>query len=354
MKRIFLKPEELCASREPIVISTVLGSCITLCIWDRRLKAGGMNHYVLPAGPLTEVSLHPNRYAVHAIPNLLRLMKGLGSKPSDLVIKMIGGSSVSDADGYGTRVALSNIEAAERVLSEFGLKITERQVGGRPGRKVEFHTDTGEIHCQLIRSAEGSPTLIAIGASTGGTQAIRQILTELPAMMPPIVIVQHIPGVFSRSFAEQLNTVCPLDVKEAEHGDMVVPGSVYIAPGGQQLKVKEEGRGLRIVITDDPPENSFKPSIDYLFRSVSSIRFQHVIALLLTGMGNDGAKGLKRLRDIGAHTIAQDEASCVVFGMPKAAIELNAAAQILPLQGIAAAMVNLASDTSRRPLKRSS
>ncbi len=182
-------------------------------------------------------------------------------------------------------------------------------------------------------------TLIAIGASTGGTEAIKQVLTMLPANVPPIVIVQHIPALFSNAFAQRLNTLCAFSVKEAEHGDELLPGCAFVAPGGHQMRIKTVAGSMRIEITEDPPMNRFRPSVDYLFESVKKAKEKreslHIVAALLTGMGADGAQGLLSLKNVGAETMAQDEKTCVVFGMPREAILLGAANHVAPLDGIA-------------------
>lgn len=177
--------------------------------------------------------------------------------------------------------------------------------------------------------------LIAIGSSTGGTEALKHVLTGLPAEIPPIVIVQHIPPVFSKAFAERMNNLCPFEVKEAENGDLVVPGKVFIAPGGMQMRVKAVGADLKIVVEDTPPVNRHKPSVDVLFDSVEQLKRSKVVAGILTGMGGDGARGLLALRKQGAATFAQDEATSVVYGMPREAARLGAAQKILPLDQVA-------------------
>ena len=165
---------------------------------------------------------------------------------------------------------------------------------------------------------------IVVGSSTGGTTALKDILCSLPNEIPPIVIVQHIPAVFSKAFADRINNLCSFTVKEAEDGEKIVCNTVYIAPGGLQMKLKKRSGDSFIQITDDAPVNRFKPSVDYLFESVTpNAKDENIVALILTGMGRDGARGMKKLHDLGAMTIAQDEASSVVFGMPKAAIEMG-------------------------------
>ena len=181
--------------------------------------------------------------------------------------------------------------------------------------------------------------LIAIGASTGGTQAIEQVIRNLPAAMPPIVITQHIPPVFSAAFAERLNRVTGLEVREAKGGETLRPGLVLIAPGGRHLLVDAAGPGEWRARLDDGPKVCYqKPSVDVLFHSAARAAGAQAVGVILTGMGSDGAEGLLAMRRAGAWTLAQDEASCVVFGMPREAIERGAAAKVLPLDRIAAAL----------------
>jgi chemotaxis protein methyltransferase CheR len=177
--------------------------------------------------------------------------------------------------------------------------------------------------------------LIVIGASTGGTDAIRVVLEGLPSEIPPIMIVQHIPPVFSAAFASRLNDLFPFQVKEAIDGDEIKPNRVLIAPGGKQMGIKEVNGKCFVRITDDLPVNRHKPSVDYFFRSVHDAQISNVTAILLTGMGADGAHEMKRLRMQGARTIAQDRNSSVVFGMPKEAINIGAAEFVLPVTEIA-------------------
>lgn len=182
--------------------------------------------------------------------------------------------------------------------------------------------------------------LVVIGSSTGGTTALKDILSGLPKEIPPTLIVQHIPAVFSKAFADRMNTICPFHIKEASDGEAIEHNTVYIAPGGQQMKIKVRGGKKYIEVTDDPPVNRFKPSVDYLFESVEPIvASENVISVILTGMGRDGAQGIKKLKDLGALTIAQNEESCVVFGMPKAAIELDGATEVVHKDNIAEKMI---------------
>jgi len=182
--------------------------------------------------------------------------------------------------------------------------------------------------------------VVAVGTSTGGTQALEAVLTKLPATALGIVIVQHMPEKFTAMFAERLHNLCQIEVREAKHGDRVIPGRALIAPGGRHMMLKRNGAQYVVDVTDGPLVNRHKPSVDVLFRSVAKFAGANALGIIMTGMGDDGARGLKEMRDAGAKTIAQDEASCVVFGMPKEAIKLGAAEQILPLEQIPAAIVS--------------
>jgi two-component system chemotaxis response regulator CheB len=185
-----------------------------------------------------------------------------------------------------------------------------------------------------------SMRLIAIGASTGGTEAIAAVLTQLPAGVPPILITQHIPAMFSRTFAQRLDKLCRMEVREAVDGDVPRPGLALVAPGGLHMLLERSAGALHIRIKDGPAVCYQRPSVDVLFTSVAMAAGAKAVGLMLTGMGNDGAQGMKRMKDQGCFNIAQDEASCVVFGMPREAIRAGAVDQTLPLDRIAAALWN--------------
>ena len=182
--------------------------------------------------------------------------------------------------------------------------------------------------------------LICIGASTGGTEALSQVMKQMPAKMPPIIVTQHMPPTFTSLFASRLNTICQLTVKEAADGEEIKHSHVYIAPGGFHLKVKEFAGKMKVVLGNEPKEHHQRPAADVMFRSVNGTK-RKLIGVILTGMGGDGATGLLSMKEQGAHTIAQDEESCVVFGMPKEAIKIGAAKDILSLQSIAGKIVTL-------------
>ncbi|MGK8204557.1 protein-glutamate methylesterase/protein-glutamine glutaminase [Burkholderia pseudomultivorans] len=173
--------------------------------------------------------------------------------------------------------------------------------------------------------------LIIIGASTGGTEAIREVLTPLPPDAPAVLIAQHMPPGFTKSFAQRLNGLCRIAVKEAEHGERVLPGHAYIAPGHAHLLLARSGANYIAQLSDEPPVNRHRPSVDVLFRSAATHAGKNAIGVILTGMGRDGAAGLLDMKRAGAHTFAQDEASCIVFGMPREAIALGGADEVAPL-----------------------
>jgi two-component system chemotaxis response regulator CheB len=176
--------------------------------------------------------------------------------------------------------------------------------------------------------------LIAIGTSTGGTQALEAVLTKLPAVCAGIVIVQHMPEKFTALFAERLNSLCKLEVREAKNGDRVIPGRALIAPGGRHMMLKRSGAQYYVDVADGPLVNRHKPSVDVLFRSVAQVAGKNALGVIMTGMGDDGARGLKEMHDAGAQTVAEDESTCVVFGMPKEAIKLGGVDKVVPLDRI--------------------
>ncbi|MDP5240392.1 chemotaxis response regulator protein-glutamate methylesterase [Uliginosibacterium sp. 31-16] len=184
--------------------------------------------------------------------------------------------------------------------------------------------------------------LVAIGTSTGGTLALERILRELPAESPPLLIVQHMPEKFTAAFAERLDSLCAPEILEARDGDRVQPGRALIAPGARHMQLVRSGGGFAVAVADGPPVNRHKPSVDVLFRSVAREAAANAVGIIMTGMGDDGARGLREMKDAGAHTIAQDEASCVVYGMPKEAVRLGGVDEQIALDQIARRLLELA------------
>lgn len=185
---------------------------------------------------------------------------------------------------------------------------------------------------------KGTETIVGIGASTGGTEAIRQVLQQLSPAFPATIVTQHMPPTFTKSFAARLNALCDMRVKEAEDGERILPGSAYIAPGDKHLTIVKSGADYRIRLDDGPLVSGHKPSVDVMFNSLAKVVGSNTIATILTGMGKDGAQGMVNLKAQGAITMAQDEKSCVVYGMPKAAVDMGGTDTIVPLEKMSQAL----------------
>jgi two-component system chemotaxis response regulator CheB len=198
---------------------------------------------------------------------------------------------------------------------------------------------SNSLHAPSGSSHFDPQAVIAIGASTGGTEALKQVLMQLPANAPGVVITQHIPPVFSRAFASRLNELCPMEVKEAADGDVLAPGRVLVAPGNFHMLLRKAADGYRVQVKDGPQVCYQRPSVDVMFSSVADVAGPNTVAAILTGMGADGAQGMLKLKRAGAATIAQDEASCVVFGMPREAIRVGAVDRVVPLSQVAGAII---------------
>ncbi|PYY83113.1 chemotaxis response regulator protein-glutamate methylesterase [Pseudomonas sp. TKO26] len=216
-----------------------------------------------------------------------------------------------------------------------------RNLGKRSASPAPVLTPASKLSADAIlpaaqghAMAQTTERIVAIGTSTGGTQALEAVLTALPRVCPGIVIVQHMPEKFTASFAERLDSLCQIQVREARHNDRILPGLALIAPGGKHMMVTRSGAYYHTQVIDGPLVNRHRPSVDVLFRSVAKFAGKNATGIIMTGMGDDGARGLREMLDAGAATVAQDEASCVVFGMPKEAIKLNAAQRIMALEEI--------------------
>lgn len=201
------------------------------------------------------------------------------------------------------------------------------------------------------RTFSSTEKIIAIGASTGGTEALKAVLTAMPPDAPGILITQHMPEAFTRSFAQRLNNLCRLSVKEAEHGERVLPGHAYIAPGNRHLLLARSGANYVVEISDGPPVSRHRPSVDVLFRSAANCAGKNAVGIIMTGMGDDGAAGMLEMREAGAYTLAQDEKSCVVFGMPKEAIARGGVDEVVPLGEIPHRLFNWLSSQGNRAFR---
>ena len=223
------------------------------------------------------------------------------------------------------------------VLAEKIKAASTARIGARPDLRSQVTSAP-----QRLSMVETTNKIFAIGASTGGVQALTRVLSSLPANAPGTVVVQHMPAHFTTSFAQRLDTECAMSVKEADDGDRVVPGRVLIAPGGLHMILQRSGANYYVSLKDGPPVCRQKPSVEVLFNSVAKYAGPNAVGAILTGMGDDGATGLLSMRQAGAHTIAQDEQSCVVFGMPKEAIARGGAEQVTSLDRVAGSLIAFA------------
>ena len=265
------------------------------------------------------------------------ICSGLAAKGTELALRALelGAVEVISKPQLGVREFLH--ESAVRLLDTVW-SAAEARIGPAPSRRTApaqaaAHAGAApEIKSTFAASAR---SLVAIGASTGGTEAIRVVLTAMPADCPPIVVVQHMPEGFTRAFAQRLSAECTIQVREAKDGDSLGQGEALIAPGNFHTMVERGRRGYTVKVIDGPLVSRHRPSVDVLFRSVATCAGANAVGVIMTGMGDDGAQGLLEMKEAGAATIAQDETSCVVFGMPREAIARNAADCVLPLPLIA-------------------
>ena len=261
-----------------------------------------MQHYPMPVVVVSSLTPQNSATALRAL--ALGAIEVI-SKP---------GSSFSTPDVAGQLVRAVRVAAAARIPAA-------------QHRDTSARTPAPDFDTQL----QTTHKILALGASTGGTQAIEKVLTALPANSPGTVIVQHMPATFTGSFAQRLDGLCAMQVREARDGDAVVPGVALIAPGDHHMLLTLSGAKYHVRIKDGPPVHHQRPAVDVLFQSVARSAGKNALGVLLTGMGADGAKGMLAMKEAGSFTIAQDEASCVVFGMPREAIKLGAAESVLPL-----------------------
>ncbi|MEM6961306.1 MAG: chemotaxis response regulator protein-glutamate methylesterase [Myxococcota bacterium] len=273
----------------------------------------------------------PRMDGIDFLKNLMRLrpmpvvmVSSLTEEGTDIALEALSVGAV-DVIAKPTQGSF-DVQRAGRELVE---KVRAAAGAKRPSRSGKSLTPP-----KIIKIHPSMPRLIAIGASTGGVEAVRDVLSALKGDFPPIVVTQHIMLGFSQRFAERLDDVASLSVREAKEGDILNRRCVYVAPASHHLTVARSSKGLMSMLTKDPPVSGHRPSVDVLFQSVAKATGKAVVATLLTGMGRDGADGLLAVKEAGGLTIAQDEASSVVWGMPKAAIELGAAQHVLSLSSI--------------------
>ena len=263
------------------------------------------------------------------------IVSSLGRKGGETALKAIelGALDVIEKPGASSTVEDLVERLSEKIIAVSRVKVFPKKESDMKPKPAFSASNRPAL--------EASDKIIAIGASTGGTEAIKSVLKELPAGMPPILIVQHMPQNFTRSFALRLDDICRLKVKEAEDEEPAEPGKVLIAPGNKHMVLRKRGALYHVDIQDGPLVFHQRPSVEVLFQSVARSAGNNAVGVILTGMGRDGANGLLEMRSAGAYTIAQDEKSCVVFGMPREAIQLGAAARVASLEQIPQIIVNL-------------
>jgi len=310
----------------------------------------------------------PRMDGVTFLENLMRLrpmpvvmVSSLTQHGADITLRALELGAVDFVAKPKVDVAGSLADYAQELIAKIkmaaGARVNPRSSAPRPSAA---HAPVAGLKIDERRSADAvlpavagrrvlrtTDRIVAIGASTGGTEAIREVLEMMPADAPAIVISQHIPAAFSRAFAERVNRSCAMSVCEAQDGQYILPGHAYIAPGDRHLIVERDGARYRCRLSDGPHVNRHRPSVDVMFRSVAQNVGPNATGVILTGMGDDGARGLKEMLEAGAGTIAQDEATSVVWGMPGAAVKLGAAEHVMPLQRIPGQILNLTSDAPR-------
>ena len=257
-------------------------------------------------------------------------------------ISQAGSRAALDAMEYGAVDVLAKPQSAWN-LGDLRDQLARRVKGAVRARLNNLRPSTAKPgivgHAGAIGNYQARQ-LIVIGASTGGTEAVKDVLTRLPGGLPPILIVQHIPPIFSKTFADRLNELCAMEVREAVHGDEARPGMALVAPGDFHMVVNWENNAYRVQLRQDPPIHHTRPAVDMLFNSAARCAGANTLGILLTGMGRDGAQGMQQIKAGGGTNLVQNEETCVVYGMPRAAVELGVADQILPLDHIPHAILH--------------
>lgn len=305
----------------------------------------------------------PKMDGVTFLANLMRLhpmpvvmVSSLTEKGADITLRALELGAIDFVSKPKVDLAHGLAEYAEEMIAKV------KTAAGAKVRALDRNTTSGVITPKLSADAvllkssgpghfKTTDTIIAIGASTGGTEAIKEVLIRLPADAPGIVVTQHIPEAFSGPFANRMNSLSAMNVSEARDGQAVIPGYCYIAPGNRHLMVERDGARFVCRLSDGPPVNRHRPSVDVLFRSMAQNVGPNAVGVILTGMGADGARGLLEMREAGSPTIAQDEKTSVVWGMPGEAVKLGAAMQVLALDRIAEVLLALVSGAANRNKK---
>jgi two-component system chemotaxis response regulator CheB len=271
-------------------------------------------------------------------------------KHHPLPVVVVSSLTPTNSDAAIRALALGAVEVISKPGSAFSVPEVGHQlvralraasIAKLPGREEDAPPLSPSS--TLLAQIQTTHQVVAIGASTGGTRAIESVLRQLPLNAPGTLVVQHMPAGFTASFAARLDQLCAVEVREAADGDVVLPGLVLLAPGGRHMVLERSGARYQVRVKDGPPVHHQRPAVDVLFHSVARHAGRNAVGAILTGMGADGAKGLLAMHDAGAHTLAQDERSCVVFGMPREAIEMGAATEVVPLSRMTQAILRAVS-----------
>jgi len=263
------------------------------------------------------------------------MVSSLTDRGSDATLRALELGAID----YVSKPKIDIVHGIQEYANEIADKIRTAAVARLRPRPQAGVPRTAHALSALANRSISTEKLIIVGASTGGTEAIKEFLLAMPPDCPGILITQHMPEVFTKSFAARLDSLCRISVKEAEHGERVLPGHAYVAPGHSHLLLRRSGANYMTQLSDAAPVNRHRPSVDVLFGSAAEHAGRNAVGVILTGMGKDGAQGMLAMKQAGAYNFAQDEASCVVFGMPKEAIAAGATDEVLPLSEIAPAVL---------------
>lgn len=288
-----------------------------------------------------------NLMRLHPLPVIM--VSSLTEKGADITLQALEIGAIDFVAKPKMDIQHSLNEYADELCDKVAAAACVKNIDARKSASLSIeaitkHTTDEVLGKKAPRKLKTTEKIIAIGASTGGTEAIKEVLMRMPADSPGIVITQHIPAAFSGPFAKRMNDNCAMTVYEASDGQQILPGHVYIAPGGQHLIIERSGARYICRLNDGPAVNRHKPSVNVMFRSVAQNVGANAIGVMLTGMGDDGASGMKEMHDNGAHTLAQDEKTCVVWGMPGEAVKHGGVDEIVPLYNVTNKLVSLASE----------
>jgi two-component system, chemotaxis family, protein-glutamate methylesterase/glutaminase len=268
------------------------------------------------------------------------VVSALADKGGDAALKAmeLGAVEMISKPGMAYPVGDMCEQLIEKIKAASKVKVFHKAEAVPVALKKENHHDIASI------SARKTNKIIAIGASTGGADALREVISRLPSNAPPVVVVQHMPQNFTKAFADRLNRLCEVHVKEAVYGEYLAVGKVLIAPGNKHMEIRRNGTNYYVILLDGPMVFHQRPAVEVLFNSVAKYAGKNAVGVILTGMGKDGAQGLLNMRKAGANTVVQDESTCIVFGMPKEAIDLGAAQVIKPLPQIAQTLLDFCAE----------